>query len=233
MKHNPLARNYDGLTPEERFRLILAASGRGDDAGRGRLVNSAARRTYAERDFAPYAIAIDVITPLIYLEFLEAAAFCEEAWLRADAGDLYGEAEAADLADDEARPADGGPAPTAAGEGGSRKGRGQKPAAERLLDLALAAGYLLRTKAAGWKRFCERLHVPPCLLWEILPGYDRLRRALATADQLAFTPAGFLRWLNATRREGEPERAEVPLTVDRAADDAEKLFRARVAWWGG
>jgi len=35
-----LARHYDNLTPEERFRLILAAGARGDKVEQDRLVNS-------------------------------------------------------------------------------------------------------------------------------------------------------------------------------------------------
>ena len=40
MKVPPLAKNYSLLTPEERFRLILAASGRGDVAERAQLGNA-------------------------------------------------------------------------------------------------------------------------------------------------------------------------------------------------
>ena len=38
-----LARHYDNLTPQGRFRLILAAGSRGDQAERDRLVIGAAR----------------------------------------------------------------------------------------------------------------------------------------------------------------------------------------------
>ncbi len=45
MKAHPLAKNYDLLTPEERFRLIMAASQRGDEAERDRLVQAGSRLT--------------------------------------------------------------------------------------------------------------------------------------------------------------------------------------------
>jgi hypothetical protein len=48
---------------------------------------------------------------------------------------------------------------------------------ERHLALAFVAGYLLMTRYVGWKVFCDRLHVPPFLLWPALPGYERLERA--------------------------------------------------------
>jgi hypothetical protein len=94
---------------------------------------------------------------------------------------------------------------------------------------------MLRTKADGWKLFCERLNVPPFLVWECgaLPGYDRLRRALTLAEKAAFTADGFLRWLNRTRPAGRPEQAGVPLTVEGVADATERLFREHAAWWNG
>jgi hypothetical protein len=92
---------------------------------------------------------------------------------------------------------------------------------------------MLRTKADGWKRFCERLDIPPFLLWEGLPGFDRLRRALALAERAAFEPEGMLRWLNAIRPAGEPELANVPVTAATVAAATEELFQKYVAWWGG
>ena len=40
MTANTAAKLYSNLTPEERFRLILAAGGRNDDAERDRLVRA-------------------------------------------------------------------------------------------------------------------------------------------------------------------------------------------------
>ena len=104
---------------------------------------------------------------------------------------------------------------------------------ERALDVALAAGWVLRTKAEGWRRFWERLSVPPFVLWEGFPGLDRLQRALALAEKAAFTAKGFRRWLNRIRPKSEPEMTEVPLSVGGIADATERMFRTRVAWWGG
>jgi hypothetical protein len=47
--------------------------------------------------------------------------------------------------------------------------------------------------------FCERLSVPPFALWDILPGFERLRRALDLLEDNefrpgpAFQPEGMLR----------------------------------------
>jgi hypothetical protein len=104
---------------------------------------------------------------------------------------------------------------------------------ERYLDLALAAGFVLWTKAEGWKLFCQRMTVPPFVLWEGLPGFDRLRHALNVSEKAAFVAEGFLRWLNAIRPAGEPEVAHVPLTAEGLAAATEEAFGERVRWWGG
>lgn len=218
MNVNAVARHYDRLTPEERFRLMLAASGRGDDAERDRLANAGARITLSMRDHAPYAHAFDELALLVYVELVDEAARYLDAFERADDGrDLCG------IPEDEAEEA-------SEGEGCDADGR---PPWRRYLDLALAAGYVLRTKADGWQRFCQRLNVPPWLLWDGLPGCDRLQRALALTERAAFVPEGFVRWLNAVRPADAPELTAAPLTVDGIAAATETAFRQRAAWWGG
>ncbi len=97
----------------------------------------------------------------------------------------------------------------------------------------LARGYILRTKLEGWKQFCERLNVPPYLLWECLPGYARLQRAFKMTERDAFSAEGFLRWVNAQCPDGSTELTTVPLTVQMVVENDERAFRARVGWWGG
>ena len=101
------------------------------------------------------------------------------------------------------------------------------------MDLALASGYVLKTKAEGWKLFCERWSIPPFLIWEKLPGFDRLQRALELAEKVAFVPKGFLRWLNRTRAAGEPEVTEISMTAEGQAEANEKAFQELVQWWSG
>jgi hypothetical protein len=97
--------------------------------------------------------------------------------------------------------------------------------ADRLFALALAAGFILKTKADGWKLFCRRMTIPPFTLWERLPGFARFKRALARAEEAAFVPEGFLRWLNDVCPAGAPEVSAVPLTVEGVADAIEKRYR--------
>ena len=229
MKAPPLAKNYGSLTPEERFRLIMAASGRGDEAERNRLKNAGGKIMLSIQDHAPYAQAFDELAFLIFIELLDEAARYRDAFaFDDDTGDNLdadesGEEESDDAAEETAARTDEGPA----------EDDSAKPLWLRTFDLALASGYMLRTRANGWKLFCERLNVPPFLLWEVLPGFDRLQRALAFTEKAAFVPEGFLRWLNDGRPKGAPELTTLALTIEAVADEIAEAFRERVEWWGG
>jgi hypothetical protein len=227
MKAPPLAKNYDCLTPEERFRLILAASGRGDEVERDRLGNAGGRITLSMPDHSPYAHAFNELSLLTFIELLDDAAFYQTCFeFTDDARDIFDddEDEGEDDTAEEPHPQ--------ADEGLEHEDAGKKPACIRTLDVTLAAGYILRTKANGWKSFCARMNVPPFLHWDMLPGFERLQILLAAAEKAAFVPEGFLRWLNRLRPEGEPELTAVPLTVEGVADVNAKAFRHRVQWWG-
>jgi hypothetical protein len=230
MKAPPLANSYGCLSPEERFRLILAASGRGDEAEGARLAHSGGRITLSMQDHAPYAHAFNDLALLTFIELVDEAARYQAALTFAhDARDNLGADEAEEEESDEAAEETAAPAD----EGPLQEDASQEPACFRTLDLALAAGYVLRTKANGWKLFCERLNVPPFLIWEIHPGFDRLQLVLAMTEKAAFVPQGFLVWLNRIRPKGEQELTAVPLTVERVAAANEEAFRHRVEWWGG
>ncbi len=101
------------------------------------------------------------------------------------------------------------------------------------LEAALAAGYMLKTKAAGWKLFCERMSIPPFVLWECLPGFHRLERSLKLADEVGFLTEGIGTWLNRIRPEGEAEATEANiLTAEKAAVGIERAFREVARWLG-
>jgi hypothetical protein len=225
MKAPPLAKNYSLLTPEERFRLILNASGRGDEAEGARLVNAGGKITLSMPDHAPFAHAFNDLAFLTFIELVDEAARYQAALAFVDdVRDTFEADEAEEESDDTADETDAE---------ADEEDAIQEPICFRTLDIALAAGYMLRTKANGWKLFCERLNIPPFLVWEVHPGFDRLRGVLAMAEKAAFVPEGFLRWLNRVRPKGEPELTAVPLTVEGVADETEKAFRQRVQWWGG
>jgi hypothetical protein len=231
MNATAVAKHYDQLTPEERFRLILAASARGDDEEANRLAKTCGRISMSMQDYAPYAKALMEVSFITYIDLLEhssrysdACAFNEEA--QEDTDPLNpDQSEHQDAADGQR-----------GGDGKSSRKLSdawrKKPIWQRSMDLMLAAGYTLGTKAGGWKLFCERSSLPPFLLWEAFPGFDRFQGTLSLTEKCAFAPEGFLRWLNDIRPAAAPELTEVPLTIDSVADAEEQLFCDRVEWYG-
>jgi len=197
MKANPVARNYGSLTPEERFRLILAANGHGDEAERERLVNAGGRITLSMFDHAPLVHAFDEIALLVFVELLAEASSYLESFHRVEDASAWDDAveandddavdeELAESAAEEDEPDSNENAGVARGQ---KKREKRRTGRQRRLNLTLAAGFVLKVKADGWKLFCERLSVPPFAAWKGLPGFDRLERALALAEQAAFLPA--------------------------------------------
>lgn len=71
MNGNGLAKLYDRLTPHERLPLIVAASLRGDDAERDRLVNSAPKHLYKVQDYYWLADGFQSLTLIHLVQMLE------------------------------------------------------------------------------------------------------------------------------------------------------------------
>jgi hypothetical protein len=185
------------------------------------------------QDHAPYGHAFNELALMVFIELLDEAARYLEAFDRIDdpcvsVGDSDEEEDGYEAEGDKdcqaaEEEADTEPADT-----------GERPVWERTLDLALAAGFMLRVKADGWKLFCERLTIPSFVLWKILLGYDRLQRALPLAEKAAFVPEGMVRWLNSIRADGAPEAiVDELISAEKVADTLEVMFRRRVEWWGG
>jgi hypothetical protein len=236
MNMNAVARNYASLTPDERFRLILAAGGRGDEAERDRLVRAGGRLTVSFQDHAPFAQAFNELSGLTYMELLDAAARYLESF---DFADEAAETETRDRLDDE--------------DAGQSDETAERPEAEpaddesevltaydRAWGLVLAAGFMLKTKVDGWKRFCERLNVPPYLMWSAYPGFSRLQRALdvlAGTDDFpgpAFVAEGMVRFFNRLQLPGATEAtAKRLISAEKVADELEAAYRDRAKWWGG
>jgi hypothetical protein len=237
MNMNALSRNYASLTPDERFRLILAAGGRGDEAERDRLVRAGGRLTVSFQDHAPFAQAFDDLSGLTYMELLDAAACYLEAF---DFADDAVEAEMrCDRLDDE--------------DAAESDETAERPEAKQVDDesealttsdlawgLVLAAGFMLKTKVDGWKLFCERLNVRPFATWSIYPGFPRLQRALkvlAGTDDFpgpAFVAEGMVRFFSRLRPTKSPElTVERLISAEKLANEMEGMYRDRARWWGG
>ena len=204
MNPNTLTKQYGYINPEERFRLIMAASGRGDETERDRLAKSGSRMTVSIQDHAPFALAFSDLGNWTFIDLVEDASQYLSSFMDRRETDFSEDFE-----------------PT----------EEEMAACETDRRLWLAEGYLLKTKADGWKLFCERLNVPPFVIWQQLPGFERLQISLRLAENAAFVPEGFLRWLNDERPDGSPEITTVPITAVKVADELEKVYREGVRWW--
>jgi hypothetical protein len=233
MNANALAKKYHLLTPDERFRLVVAAAARGDQAEQDRLAEAGERITLTARDHTPYAAAFHDLGTLMLLELLDEAARYLDAIDRAwDKGERDGE----DSNDADAEEGDRAVETPDTNTNAVRveDDAGACPLWRRYLDVALAAGFTLRAKADGWKLFCERLSLPSFAPWETLPGFDRLQRALALAEQGVFAPEGMVAWLNRIRPAGGREATEATLmSAEKIAAELDVLFRRLVEHWGG
>ena len=216
MNNKVLAANFNVLAPEERFRLVFAAGARQDDVEQQRLMRSAPKKKFVVGDYIPYSNAFDEVAQLAYLDLLEKAQQYVDAWRDVEPFVANSAGDGATASCPESSASDAAAAP-----------------ADRRMNLALVYGFMLKTNADGWQLFCERLCLPPYVLWKVLPGFARLQRALAVAQEAAFVPEDMLRWLNETRPPGTPEVTDVVLTPAKVAAELDQFFRERACWWGG
>ena len=110
----------------------------------------------------------------------------------------------------------------------------------KLLGTSFAIGFILKTKIDGWKLFCERMNVPAFTIWELLPGYERLEKAMARVDEtktsspVAFLAEHMMGFLRNNRPDGFPEPTEDGLmTAEKVAKELDAMFRDMVKQHGG
>ena len=248
MKAKPLTQHYHLLTPQERFRLILAASGRDDDVERDRLVRTGKRITVSRQDHAPYAYAFHEVALLTFLMVLEdtsryfdalasARVFFDDnvedngahesaARTEADNANESTEKEKGEINENGAAEVVSCEEPIPEDDAGGQIWR-------RCLCLAQAAGYVLLAKVDGWRLFCQQLNVPAFVSWQGLPGFDRLQHGLEHAKDIAFSQEEYLCWLNSIRPKATPKITAISLTVEAVAAMTEEAFQKQVRWLGG
>jgi len=234
MNTKPLANLYAELTPEERFRLIMAANARGDEGERDRLANAGQRITMSMSAHSPYARAFEELNFAIYIELLDQAAEFLDAYARAE--------NALRVVEDKKPKRKKTKAMTSNEEQSVAEypeNAGAKPPRwVRSLALVHALGFFFKLNLAGWQLFCARWNVAPIAWWDhgSYPGLDRLKSTSAMANGgLAYpTPADMVRWMNTVRPAGDPEVTEANImTTEWIADRYEADFRELVRWWGG
>src|SRR5262249_31320146 len=155
------------------------------------------RITLSMHDHAPYAHAFDELALFTFLELLE------DAGTYLDALHWASEAEFLDEAGEEPEDASSETPERVMAEAEDADAGGTKatsaPTGRKSFDLALALGYMVNSKVAGWRLFCERRTLPSFAVWADLPGFPRLQRALHLAEGAAFVAEGLARWLNGVR----------------------------------
>ena len=144
MNMKNLANHYPQLTPEERFRLIMAANDRGDEAEGNRLMNAGQRIQFSCADHAPYAHAFHELLFSTYIELLEDATTYQECDAQADRllRDSINAAQAPNKKN--------GAAPKAMGQT-SEEDAVEHPEWHRAWRAAYAMGFLFKVKLDGWK----------------------------------------------------------------------------------
>jgi hypothetical protein len=229
MNPKTLVRQYDQLTGEERFLLSIAAGARGDRVEQERLQYAAKRIVFSMGDQAPYAGAYDELALLFYIELMDQAAVCSESLHRVhETRDDFG-------VEDEGESEE----PNEAGAA-NEEDQFEWTTAIRMLDIALADGFMFKVKADGWRLWCEQKGIPPFTLWEMLPGFDRVMLAIKLTegtDELpgpAFLPQGMVRWLNKIKpKDGRFATVETIVSAEKIADEIETIFQEAVKRRGG
>lgn len=210
MSFNSVATNYAYLTPEERFRLVMAARARGDEVEQDRVARSGSRISLSMHDYAPHADAFRELAVLVYTELLDHIARFEEVISQVKLA-------RASMPEDQDVPED--------------DGDDDSPAWQA--ECLQAAGYIVQTYAEGWRLFCENRGIPSHLSWEKLPGYERVQTRLSQAQKVAYPAEEFVAWLNSVKPVDHPELNASPYTPDGIARQLDEAMAFATRWWGG
>jgi hypothetical protein len=243
MNLNQLAKHYDKLDAEERFALIFNAGVRGDREEQQRLASLAPRIAFEVPHQQPVAQAFNDLAEQLFLELHDLAAHYLELLAESrEAQYEEGDEDDDDLDcedDEDSKPAADMPDPDSDAEESERaaglpEGGDENSASLRLLWLAMGDGFMLKTKVAGWRLWCARRHLPSFAVWEILPGWKRLKRAVDHAEGTpirpgcAFAAEGMRCWLNDIRPEQSEPITELRCTAESIAGELEEWFQHRL-----
>lgn len=198
-----VARNYSALTPEERFRLIVAANDRGDEAESSRLCRAAEKLHLSTPDHTPWSHAFEEMATLVFIELLEEVSRHQEAFQR------WSNADEFDAPPQVSRMLD------------LYKVQGF------VLQVKID-GWKLFCERMSLPAFTIWEHYPGI---ERLKSAAKMVENNQEWSA-AFTPEELLGWLHKVRPEGASESSK-PITPELFADELDSTFRTRVKWWGG
>ena len=231
MNTKTLASHYSQLSAEERFRLILAAAIRNDEAEADRLRNAGIRIAQSILDHSPYVDAFQDLLFVTYIELLEEAALYLETIALRDK-QLCASIEAAKTPKRTKTKPPKANSPTLNGDSVVW------PDWDLTGRTAYGVGFLFKMKLEGWKLFCNRLNVSAVALWEQmdLAGLGRLKTAWAQihAGKVFPSVAAMTCWVNEVRPASDPEFSEVDIVSAKwVADCLDADFREHVKRYGG
>jgi hypothetical protein len=157
---NSLAKHYDVLTPFERLPLIVAASGRGDEAEAMRLAKSAPRHVFKVADCYGLIQGLEGLANYYLMTQLDLAVHYQTA--------LIGYEETSSSLQ-------------------TKKAHAQ---ADRLWKVAQLNAYWFLIMADAWNLVCAELLIDPEVPLRDLPGFANLKRLEAVLRPSAFSAQG-------------------------------------------
>jgi hypothetical protein len=91
--------------------------------------------------------------------------------------------------------------------------RGDVEAVERLRAITMFSAYLFNARVAGWRLFCDELHLPPDRFGDVMPGRELLDVANEIATEVALTSEEATEYV----RGRHPDADRAPTAEDVAA----------------
>jgi hypothetical protein len=199
MNTNGLARHYKALTAWERLPLIAAASVRGDEVERDRLVRSAPKRDFRVPDYWGLCEGLEELATLYLLRQLDLAALYWRV-----AGSL-------------------GRRPLFHG------GKRNRWRRHRLHNGLRMLAYCCVTCAEGWKLLCAGLHMDPEAILGDMPGQETVLRMVGEARLAAFGADEAAAYMRTRKEAATVQGTETPeigrsYHVDTAEDVAQAML---------
>jgi hypothetical protein len=193
---NSLAKHYGVLTPFERLPLIVAASGRGDEAEAMRLAKSAPRHVFKVADCYGLIQGLEGLANYYLMTQLDLAVHYQTA--------LIGYEETSSSLQ-------------------NRKAHAQ---ADRLWKVAQLSAYWFFITADAWNLVCAELLIDPEVPLRDLPGFANLKRLEAVLRSSAFSAQEAVDYLAELHKRHNAQSCPKELSrtyeIQNAADIAER-----------
>ena len=218
-----------GLTPEERFRLILAAGGPGRRRGANATGCISETHPLSMPDYSPFCQAFAELAWHTFAELLDATGYYLERFWVSDSSLVE---PAQDDAPSEARR---GRLRVRRGTTLSVSRSGKAPALGAYAGTGLRSRLHSQNQGGRLEAILRGFEHPAVYAVPDHAGIRTVERALKlTDDGMSFKTEGMVRWMNTARRSGSPtETAKDIVSVESYRRECEACFRDRVRFWRG